>query len=300
MKTAKYWNEQYNLGNNISEMMREDNNIDHNSQEVIEMAYELQSGSYIKGMQNEKVKEHKYNYSKELSEVIKNLSNTQSILEVGIGEGTTLCGVMQNFDTSVDFYGFDLSFSRVSYARKWLNSLSLNNVTLSTGEFSNIPFLDNSIDIVYTSHSIEPNRGKEEEILKELYRITKKYLILLEPAYELTNDKNKKRMDEHKYCKDLANIARKLGYKVIKHELFKYHVNDANPTAIIIIEKDIQKKIIHTSPFACPLTKTPIIKKADCYYSEERMSIYPLINEIGCLRIENAILATRYEELTKK
>ena len=32
----------------------------------------------------------------------------------------------------------------------------------------NIPLLDDSVDIVFTSHAIEPNRGREKQILKEL------------------------------------------------------------------------------------------------------------------------------------
>lgn len=51
-----------------------------------------------------------------------------------------------------------------------------------------MPLKDNSIDIVYTSHSIEPNGGREEEALEELYRVANKYLILLEPDYELANE----------------------------------------------------------------------------------------------------------------
>ena len=41
----------------------------------------------------------------------------------------------------------------------------------------------NSVDIIYTNHSLEPNGGREEVILKELLRVTNKYLILFEPIY---------------------------------------------------------------------------------------------------------------------
>lgn len=298
-KSTKYWNDKYKNGENISLAMREEININYNSEEIIEMSYELQSGSYINGMKDETLKNYRKNYSNELSSIIKNLSSVTSILEVGIGEGTTLSGVMNNFPKEVKFYGFDLSWSRVAYAKKWLNSLSFYNHSLCTGNLSDIPFLDNSIDIVYTSHSIEPNRGREEEILRELFRVTNKYLILLEPAYELTNDENRNRMDNHKYCKNLVLTAENLGYKVIKHELFKHNARESNPTAITIIEKNSEAKSLEEEPFACPLYKTKLGKEVDCYYSEEAMSIYPIVNGIACLRKENKILATKYKEITE-
>ena len=45
------------------------------------------------------------------------------------------------------------------------------------GDMFNLPITDDSIDLVYTVHALEPNGGKEKEALKELYRITKKYLM---------------------------------------------------------------------------------------------------------------------------
>jgi ubiquinone/menaquinone biosynthesis C-methylase UbiE len=55
----------------------------------------------------------------------------------------------------------------------YLNSLNIKNWFASTGNIFSLPFLHNSIDIVYTSHSIEPNGGKENLLLKELYRVAR-------------------------------------------------------------------------------------------------------------------------------
>ena len=54
---------------------------------------------------------------------------------------------------------------------------------------------------------------EEEKALEELYRITKKYLILLEPAYEFANTKAKARMDKNGYITKLYPTALKLGFK---------------------------------------------------------------------------------------
>lgn len=297
-QSAKYWENQYKEGKNILYEMKKNHNETENRKANIELSYDLQAGSYIKNMKDNNHKEHKKRYTKELAKIIKDLGEVKTVLEVGIGEATTLSGVMQNLQKSIKYYGFDLSLSRVAYAKEWLDSLSLKNYILSTGDLQNIPFLDNSIDIVYTSHSIEPNLGNEKEILEELFRVTNKYLILLEPAYELTNDENRKRMDYHGYCKNLLAISESLGYEVIKHEIFKYSVNELNPTAITIIKKCTNKKSSKL-PLACPLTKTKLKKYKDCYYSDEALSVYPIINNIPCLRVENKILATKYKKFNK-
>ena len=70
--------------------------------------------------------------------------------------------------------------------------------------------LDNAIDVVYTSHSIEPNGGREEEALLELYRIAKKYVVLLEPCYEKASSAARKRMEKHNYITNLFDTVNKL------------------------------------------------------------------------------------------
>ncbi|MGO5065110.1 hypothetical protein [Clostridium sp. LCP25S3_F8] len=65
-----------------------------------------------------------------------------------------------------------------------MSKQNLNKVNLFC-----FPLKGNSIDIVYTSHFIQPNGRKEKETLMELYRITNKYLIILELAYEYQTKK---------------------------------------------------------------------------------------------------------------
>ena len=55
-----------------------------------------------------------------------------------------------------------------------------------------IPLPDNSIDVVITCHAIESNRKSMKSIIKELYRVSKLGLCLMEPHYEIGNSYQKK------------------------------------------------------------------------------------------------------------
>jgi ubiquinone/menaquinone biosynthesis C-methylase UbiE len=296
MPTPRELQALYEQGKNITQLLREEQGVQHNTDKIIEIAYDLQTGSYISAMENAEMAEHKRDYTSEIAKTILSLCKPMSILEAGVGEATTLSGVLQNIGIDISSFGFDLSWSRVAYAKRWLQSKGVSNATLCTGNLFHIPFADNSIDLVYTSHSIEPNGGSERPILQELFRVTKKFLILLEPGYELANDEAKRRMDFHGYCKNLMGIVQSLGYNVLNHNLFPFSLNPLNPTAITIIKKD-DDAVPPSYILACPKFGTPLEEIGNMLFSEEALMIYPIAGGIPCLRIENGMFASKYKEV---
>jgi ubiquinone/menaquinone biosynthesis C-methylase UbiE len=296
MPTPRELQALYKQGKNIIQLLREEQGLQHNTEEIIEIAYDLQAGSYIAAMENTEMAEHRKNYSLEIATTILSLCKPTSILEAGIGEATTLSGVLQNIGSDVSSYGFDLSWSRVVYAKRWLQDNGWSDTTLCTGNLFHIPFADNSIDIVYTLHSIEPNGGNEKPILQELYRVTRKFLILLEPGYELANDEARQRMDLHGYCRNLKGIAESLDYNVLMHNLFPFTSTPLNPTAITIIKKD-DDSVPPSYVLACPKLKTPLEQIGGMLFSPEALMVYPIVGGIPCLRIENGIFASKYREV---
>ena len=48
---------------------------------------------------------------------------------------------------------------------------------------------------------------------------------------------------------------------------------------------------------ACPRFKTPLKEIGGMLYSPEALAVYPVIGGIPCLRVENAILASKYAEV---
>lgn len=296
MTSPRQLKELYEKGQNISSFLRDQSGSTQNTRNIIEIAYDLQTGSYISAMSNREFAQHKEDYTKELVNIILSLCQPTSILEAGVGEAITLSGVLSHFDRKICSYGFDLSWSRVAYAKRWLSDNGVSDSVLCTGDLFNIPFSDNSIDVVYTSHSIEPNGGNEKPILQELYRVARKYVILLEPGYELANTEAKQRMEAHGYCRGLEQTARSLGYDVLDHRLFPYSATKLNPTALTIIHK-AGKSIDVPHSFVCPKWKSPLHEVGGMLFSPEALAVYPVIGGIPCLRIENAIVASKCREV---
>lgn len=281
----------YENNGNIMKYLRDLEGKESNSLVDILISYDFQAGSYIESYV--KKPEIKDTYCKKLAKIIDSLGSYESIMEVGVGEATTLGNVLKSIkNKSVLTYGCDLSWSRIKYARKFIELQSLNNVNLFVADLFNLPVKDNSIDIVYTSHSIEPNGGKEKEALMELYRVTNKYLVLLEPAYEFANDESKNRMRYHGYVTNLYSTAADLGYEIIEYKLFGINSNPLNPTGLMIIKKD--GKIRKEDPICCPITKTDLTLINNCYFSKDSFLLYPVVDEIPCFLPQNAILATKF------
>lgn len=284
--------ELYNSGGNIIQFLKNKNNRSSNSLQDILISYDFQSGSYVKEIENKA--EYSKNYTSAIAKEINKLGDFNSILEVGVGEATTLANLIPklNNSKSIKSYGFDLSWSRIHIGNQYIKNKKIKS-NLFVSDLFNIPLKDSSIDIVYTSHSIEPNGGKEKEALLELFRITNKYLILLEPTYEFANDEGKARMDKNGYIKNLESIIKALNFNLIEYSLFKVSVNPLNPTGLYVIEKKQSKKEPFT--FICPISGEILEEFFDHYFSKKSLISYPKINGIPCLCDFYGVLTSKHD-----
>ncbi|MBI4931331.1 MAG: methyltransferase domain-containing protein [Bacteroidetes bacterium] len=293
IKSLKKIKEIYSKGGNMIQYMNKITNADNNSLESIQISYDFQAGSYIK--KSASLSDFEKDYAKKIVELFNKYNDYGSILEAGVGEATTLYRILEQLKKSSEAYGFDISWSRIKYALSYLASKNINHVNLFMGDLFNIPMQDNSVDLVYTWHSLEPNGGREKEALMELYRITGKYLFVFEPSCELGNSDTKKYIDEHGYVKNLSQIARELGYEILEHNIFiEKHPFTSNNTSVLIIRKNNTAKQKTSIPYACPVTKTPLELIRNNYFSKDSMLLYPVIDGIPCLIPNNAIIATHY------
>ncbi|WP_341279844.1 methyltransferase domain-containing protein [Paenibacillus sp. FSL H8-0537] len=284
----------YQQNGNIIQHLKKMSGSPMNSTEDIMISYDFQAGSYIAGYKSNPVSRDAF--STALAKILDGLESYDSLLEVGVGEGTMLGITIPRLQKQPDkAYGFDISWSRIKYAKAFIKEQDLECVRLLTGDMFQSPFKDNAIDVVYATHSIESNGGREEEALKELYRIAAKFLVLLEPTHEFSSEEAKKRMQEHGYVKDLYSKAVELGYDVIEHRPFEANYHELNPVSVIIIRKNNEGVSKSEKPLCCPITKSELIQYEDCYYSPESLLAYPILGGIPCLLPQNAIVATKYQ-----
>lgn len=300
--------ELYAEGGNITQYLRglAESPSATNSIEDILIAYDFQAGSYVEAVEkDEEARAYKRAYDGAIVDVLMQfgIKSGDSLMEVGVGEATTLVGVqkalMERDVRPSGMFGFDLSWSRIKVGRDYVaqKAVTPQTIELATGDLFQSPFRDNSIDFVYTSHSLEPNGGREREALAELYRVARRYVVLLEPAYELTeNDAARTRMESHGYVRGLRQHSEALGYKVLRHELFPLCANPLNPTGLLVIEKEAGASSTsgNESPWACPLTRTALTQSAEGWHSAESLLAYPVLGGVPCLLPQNAVVASRW------
>lgn len=287
----------YENGGNILSYIKENTGNIGNSAEAIAISYDLQAGSYIKFSENNP--EYENERARVYSDIINSLGNNNSIVEVGIGEGTTFANVIPRLNSHYSARaGFDISFSRVKLCQNYLSKKNIDNGFIFMANLFHSPIKSSSIDIVYTNHALEPNGLNEIAALKELYRITKKYLVLFEPYFDTKKGIVNNHINKHGYVKNLYAIAKELGYKVIDcRELFTSNPTSANNTGLILIEKKCPGCNEHADSdiaLVCPITGESLEMVKGNLYSRESMLLYPVVDGVACLLPDNAIIATRY------
>lgn len=300
--------ELYDSGTNIMEYIRKQNSTDENSVSAILASYDMQAGSYINAVLDESLSDKyhvnsvrtpmsraKYTelFTNELAKEIDNY-DYNSVLEAGVGEATTfsyLVKKLKNKDAIAK--GFDISPSRIKVAKEFAQSQNVSKSELFVGDLQKIPFKDNSFDIVYTVHAVEPNTNNEKMIVEELYRVANKYLILVEPSYELGNAETRANIENHKYIRNLKKTIDDLGYKVLKHELFPIGTYTNQP-AIFIIEKQNNQALSDNVDFACPVCKSDLKIHEGNYFCSECNLVYPVLSDIPILDASRAIFFSKY------
>lgn len=257
------------------------------------VAYDLQSGSYVDGVR--KNLEYNGNWCRQVANLIEPvLPINGTILEVGVGEVTTLAGVLDELGGKVGkALGFDISWSRIKVGKDWLTERG-QTAELFVGDLTHIPMADNSVDVVYSSHSLEPNGGNERSIISECLRVARSHVILVEPIYELATPTAQDRMRQHGYVQGLNKAATELDAKVLRFELLPVCSNSLNPSGVVVLQKQI--RLDHGLPtnecFQCPITRTPLVDLGDAYFAPEVGLAYPLLRDIPLLRPEHAVVAS--------
>lgn len=194
------------------------------STEEVRLSYDQQADeSYIRKLENPFFEK----YGRAVGEYLRD-REPKNLLEVGCGDGFTLGWVEEV--TGVQCVGLDLSQKRLGYAS------TRTRARLMQGDMFDLPFRDGQFDVVYTSHAMEPNGGREKDALRELWRVASRYLVLFEPDYDRASKLGKKRMRRLGYVTNLRRHIKDLGYPLAEHRPFVTG-NPLNPTSVFCLWK---------------------------------------------------------------
>ena len=292
----------YTRGENITVLLQdgESSEVGENQLDSIEVAYDLQTGSYTEYALGEPDKLSQY--AADIHSLCsQHLADCTSLLDCGAGELTTLSALSQYLTPNTNLLAFDISLSRIKcglkFARNWMKEDLRQGLHAFVAEMGRIPLASDSIDAVFTSHALEPNRGREKALLTELLRVTRKKLLIMEPSYENAPKEGRQRMDQLGYIRNLPEYIQECGGKLISVDPIPHTDNDLNPTYCYVVAppEGQNASSVHdwkSNNFYCPKSGQPLEKKANYWWSFEGGYAYPEIEGIPCLRERHAIIMT--------
>lgn len=285
----------YARGENAMAWARDNSTRADNALVSTLIAYDLQAGSYVAGaLANPK---YANSWCAQLAGLIRPyVEPGDRVMEVGVGEATTLTGVIKAVNCQhIAALGFDVSWSRIKVAREWAEGNSVD-MRLFVGDLFHIPLADNSIDVIYTSHSLEPNGGMEVTAISELLRVARKAVVLIEPIYELASENAQKRMADHGYVRGLKSTSENLGARVVEYGLLDICCNPLNPSGVVLLVKPgaspIASSELREGGWQCPMTGVPLVDQGDIFFAEQVGIAYPVMRGIPLLRAEHGVVAS--------
>lgn len=209
--------------------------IDQVGYDEIELLYELQSGSYTDFASRNA--SHIDVISSEIVGFLeKYVSPDLVILDCGIGEATSFNSIYRKLGLTSHCYGIDASWSRLSWAQSNLKAAGINDFSLAVADIGAIPLETDSVDAILTVHALEPNGGREFELLQELSRVSAKYIFLVEPDYSLASPQQMARMMRLGYVNNLRGAITDLGLRLLSTHTIESSYNELNRASLFVLE----------------------------------------------------------------
>lgn len=288
----------YASGGNVSDFLKKELGQKANSKEIIEFAYDLQAGSYVEYVSNNTKRTNLY--AEEMASLLfPHMDGMDSVLDVGAGEMTTLSLLLRNLGfIPAQMFAFDISWSRISRGRTFMTSaLGADSKDIKTfvSDIASIPLPSSSVDLVVSSHALEPNGADLESLIIELFRVCRKKLILFEPSYEMNSPEGKERMTSLGYIKDLPGAVRRNGGKMLKMVPVINIARRENPTYCHVIEPPLaeRKNKFDVRPqYTVPGTEYTLAMADGFWHSEDVGLAFPVLQGIPVLRNEKAFWAS--------
>lgn len=290
----------YRSGVNIIDHLKRQLGTQLNTEQLVETSYDMQAGSYVRFVRDNPQRIEPYR--QELANLLaRHIEPGDTVVDVGTGEMTTLAAVAAaGYAKAAQAYALDISLSRLIVGRRYLQEQLEPNLAAKIRPvvctLFRLPFADNSVDVVWTSHALEPNGGRELEAITELARVCRRHLVLFEPSYEHNSDEGRARMDRLGYVKDLAgSIARVPGLVLEQVVRIETTENPLNPTYAFIARKTVSGSVSEPS-LRCPLSHGNLDPHEAYVYCRLSLLAYPVLEGIPVLRIDKGICASVLDE----
>lgn len=295
----------YEKNENITAALKKKLKVDYNTPEIIAAAYDLQAGSYSIDADNQP--KFYQTRAKEVSDFISsNVSDIESILDVGSGELTMFARVASNLSLSakseIKLYASDISLSRLVVGRNHLNKSidSVNRINLAVADTAKLPFGTNSVDIVTSDHSLEPNGARILEVLNECFRVARRYCVFVEPNNSLQGSEGKERMKHLGYIFDIEKSISELGGKIKSQHITINNYNQLNKSMMLVVEVPnlSNSKILPNDEgeiqFTYPGTDHVLQHNKSFLYDIQSGFLFPKIDNVSLLLEHNRILFSKY------
>ncbi len=285
--TYKLLNQKFKKKKNLQIFLKKKKFSDEQS---IKMSYNVQSGTYIKFFNS--LSKNKINkiYQPIIDVIKKNFNDSKTILDFGCGELTTSLFIFNKIKKNIkNYYANDVSLNRLilgqNYLKSKLKNKEFKKIKLFCNSSAGLPFKDNSIDLIITIHSLEPNNKHKELFINELFRVSKKGLILMEPHYEISNDQQKKRMLKFNYIRGIKKLFNKknCNLKIIKKD---HHINSLNVSSLFVVKKKPIRKN-NSTVYVEPKTYDNLKDINNFLYSPKSLRLYPVYNDISIFSNES-------------
>jgi uncharacterized protein YbaR (Trm112 family) len=289
----------YRDGVNIMTHLKRSLGTRYNTDELVEISYDMQAGSYVRFVEANPARA--VAYQNEVATVLGGVIETgDSVIDVGTGEMTTLAPVAALCYADVSMgYAVDISLSRLAVGRKYLRGTLHESVSRRiqpvVATMFKLPLADGGVDVVWTSHALEPNGGRELEAIAELARVARKYLVLFEPSYERNSPEGRQRMEQLGYVRNLEGVLAEVpGLELVDVIKMVRTENELNPTYAHVIRKTSGERAAD-SLLRCPVTHGALVQRAGYLYSAKALLAYPVIEGIPVLRPDKGICASILE-----
>jgi len=288
----------FKRGDNVMEAAADAIGTGVNRPDVIDFAYDLQAGSYTAlAVANPQLLEERAALRANLIlPLLGDISSPPTILDAGSGESTMLVALAKHLaQLDPRFYGIDLSFSRVRVGRQWAeNHLPLlQEPRLAVADMASIPLATNAVDLVYTNSALEPNSGREGELISELVRVSRDWIVLFEPLYELADPVMRAWMDRHKFVRNLISTTSKYATVVHYGLLDEGHLYP-RPRGFIVARKadNGSTRPRHPVPaWTDPVSQGPLVEVAGGLFSSDLGVAYPVLDQVPILKRQFGIFA---------